>query len=76
MATNNKTFIDTAAASDFMTFSMMSDICNKVDKLERKVKVLKFKNALYLLVSVSVAYYLYDSVNMRVKELREKDKTK
>lgn len=73
---NNKTYADPAAASDLLTFSMMSDICNKLDRLERKVKVLKFKNALYLLVSVSVAYYLYDSVNMRVKELREKDKTK
>ena len=53
-----------------IAFTTMSD---KIDKLEKNVKRLKFKNTLYLGVSLAAIYFVYDNLNQRTKVKRNEE---
>ena len=59
-------------SNDFalIAFTTMSD---RIDKLEKNVKRLKFKNTLYLGVSLAAIYFVYDNLNQRTKVKRNEE---
>lgn len=71
MEKNSKAFIE-PRSFDF-TLIALSNLDNRLSKLERKVKGLKIRNFLYFNLSMVVAYSVYKTI---LQELKEKEQTK
>lgn len=71
MEKNSKAFIE-PGSFDF-TLIALSNLDNRLSKLERKVKGLKIRNFLYFNLSMVVAYSVYKTI---LQELKEKEQTK
>lgn len=51
-----------------ITLIALSEMCNKVEKLEKKVKRLRFKNSIYFGVTALAIYAVYDNLNSKLKK--------